>query len=415
MAPPAVGTLGLLTLAGWFGVNGLPLLEEQHQTQLAGWRAVQEVEREASECGQMVVMESELHLFASYFWHFQERLGLQTPYKVLSPRTPEPWAGIDRSFLLATVHEQLYLPSLSGGRKAWGGVSPRLEPLTQQRFLDAVVLDNPPLPVGQWWARSALPDGRFFMWGGVDAELWLAPVPAGTWIGVEVKPAPGDASLVVALNGGDSVEIPGRSERRWLWFARSAGSDREPVVITMARARGYSPGVGDDRPLSVQVSGVAVHGPGTVLGGEVASLSDRGMLGLEVEGCFGAEGFGDAGGGVWLASESRWRMAVGEPGLLTLRLMSPRPTSPHARVVVEGRVVVDEVDFSAGPAEVVILVSSDDVLDRKLEIDISSEPYVPAEAGHGDDRRNLGVVFLRLEFEPLAPPQVGWWTPESGR
>ncbi len=413
IAPPAAGTLGLLALAGWFGVTGLPLLREQHETQLGGWRAIQEAEREASESGQMVVVESELHLFASYYWHFQERHGRQTPLKVLSPRTPEPWAGIDRSFLLATVHEQLYLPSLNGRRSAWGGVSARLEPLTQQRFLDAVVLDTPPLPIGQWWARSTLPDGTPFMWAGPEAELWLPPVPAGTLIGLDVRPAHGDAELVISLNGRDKVRVGGRSDRRWIWFRRRPEHHDLPVIFRMVRSRGYPPGGGDSRALSVQVFSPVVRPPGMAYGGPVAAASQQESLRLAIDGAYGPEQFGKNGAGTWLKPEAHLRIMIEEPGTLTLSLRSPRPTNPRLVVGAEGNVTNHEVDFLKGLAEVVIELGRREVEDGVAEITLTSEPFVPSVAGRGSDTRELGVVLTTLEFRPSEPGPLCWW--EQGR
>ena len=42
---------------------------------------------------------------------------------------------------------------------------------------------------------------------------------------------------------------------------------------------------------------------------------------------------------------------------------------------------------------------SGEAVDGRIEVEILSDPYVPAEHG-GHDRRSLGVVISELEFEP---------------
>ncbi len=61
-----------------------------------------------------VVVEPEVHVFSSYWWHQLEANGGSAPPMVLSPRAPEPWMGVRRPWLVATVHPPLYLPSLTG-------------------------------------------------------------------------------------------------------------------------------------------------------------------------------------------------------------------------------------------------------------------------------------------------------------
>ncbi|NIR39549.1 MAG: hypothetical protein GWN07_27305, partial [Actinobacteria bacterium] len=91
-----------------------------------------------------------------------------------------PWLGVEGHYLVVTDHREHYLDPLVAGAARWTGPSRRLEPFTQQRMLDASVLADPPLPVGQWWPVETTPDGTRFMWGGVDCGLELPPLPSTT-------------------------------------------------------------------------------------------------------------------------------------------------------------------------------------------------------------------------------------------
>ncbi|MEN8165671.1 MAG: hypothetical protein ABFS37_16200, partial [Acidobacteriota bacterium] len=406
VAPVVVFLVGATAGSVWWS---WPLLEEQHRTRLAAWEAIVDAEERARHSGWTVVVDPEVHPFASYRWHVLEAEGRFPPPLELSPRAPEGWAGVDRPWVVAAVHPHLYLPSLTGRETAYGAASPRLERLSQQRFLHAVVIENPPLPVGQWWSRAELKDGTPFMWAGPEAELWLPPVPAGTLIGLEVRPAQGDAELVVVLNGADEVRVEGRSERRWIWFRRRPEHLDLPVIFRMVRSRGYVPGGGDSRALSVQVFSPVVRPPGMAYGGPVAAPSQQEGLRLAIDGAYGPEQFGKNGAGTWLKPEAYLRMMIDEPGTLIVSLRSPRPTSPRLVVGAEGNVTNAEVDFLKGSAEVVIELGRTEVQDGVAEISLISEPFVPSEAGRGSDTRELGVVLTDLSFHPSEPGPLCWW------
>ncbi len=419
MAPLAAGAAASLPLpaavtgllvagalsAGW----AFPLLKEQHETRLAAWEATLAAESLARRNDWAVVVEPEVHPFASYRWHVIERAGGTAPPLVLSPRAPEPWAGLDRPWVVATVHPRLYHPSLSAREAAWGGVSDRLQPLTQQRFLNAAMIENPPLPIGTWWSRESLEDGTSFMWAGPDAELWLPPMPEGTWIGLDVRPAIGDEPLFVVLDEGQEHIVPGGAERQWLWFLKS-GSRSRPVVLRLSRARGFTAGHGDERELSAQVFDVSVRPRGEGFGGPVASSAERGALRLSCDGCYGAEVFGEAGRGVWLEAAARLRLALDEPGRLTLRFLAPRASPPNTVIRIAGKRVAGPQDISGNPVVVTLDIGVTDLADRAVELVIASDPLVPAHTGEGADSRRLGVVLLGLEFQPAASPAAGWWS-----
>ncbi len=337
-APPAavVGLLGLTAVAAG---SSLPLLDEQHDEVFGAWQATVDAADRATDRDWAVVVEPEVHVFSSYWWSVLGWRGGPTPPMLLSPRAPEPWLGVDRPWVLATVHPHLYWPSLTGVETIYSGVSERLRPLTQGRFLAAAVIDNPPLPVGRWWTLEHLDDGRVFMWAGADAELWIPPVPAGTLIGLELRPAPGDAPLQVEIShGGGTFELDGRAAATHLRTRTTSAATSEPVIVRFTRAEGYPPGGDDLRPLAVQLLGVAVRPPGSAWRGRAATEGERRGLGLELEGGYGAETFGEHGRGVWLSPVAHGTMRIDEPGRLVLRLAAPRPTPANPRLVVDGEV-----------------------------------------------------------------------------
>jgi hypothetical protein len=407
-SPPVAvaGLLGLTTLAGW---ASLPLMREQHEEKFGPWQATVEALEIAGRRGWTAVVEPEVHVFSSYCWTLVEEGGDAVPPMVLSPRAPEPWLGVDRPWLVATVHPHLYWPSLTGEVSIYGGVSERLRPLTQNRFLSAAVIENPPLPVGTWWTVEHLDDGRPFMWAGSGAELWLPPIPPGTLIGLELRPAPGDAPLTVEIShGGGLFELAGRAPATRLWARTTAGAEDQPIIVRLHRETGYRPGGGDERELAAQLFDVIVLPTGAAWGGPAATETDRDRLRLTLDGAYGAEDFGELGRGVWLGPEARLRIALGEPGKLRLRLAAPRPTPAYPRVVVDGRTIAGPLVMDHSETIVTISLGEHDVASGSLAMEILSDSYQPAADGDGTDFRVLGVVLLGLDFEP-AQATEGWW------
>jgi len=355
-----------------------------------------------------VVVEPEIHVFSSYWWHLLEWRDRPTPPMVLSPRAPEPWLGVRRPWLVATVHPHLYMPSLTGESRSYGRVSQALEPLTQNRFLSAEVISNPPLPIGQWWTREHLPDGTAFMWAGPEVELWLPPAPRGTLVGLAVRPARGPAPLSITIEpGGFAVDLDGDGDTAHLWHRLDEASP-SPIIVRMSRATGYPPGHGDQRPLAAQLLGVVVRPPGAAFGGPIATPIDRFKLRLEIEGAHQPESFGELGGGVWLEPEARLRLALDEPGQLVLRLASPRPTRANLRIGRKGLEVGFAGELTPGESLVSMYIDSAEVADGGADIGLLSDAYIPSESGNGADSRRLGVVLLELEFQP-ENPTMGWW------
>jgi hypothetical protein len=396
--PPAAGCTGLLVLAGWLGVGSQPLVEEQHTSQLAAWRAVTCAREEALRTGRTVVVESELHPFASYLWHLLEWRREPTPPRFLSPWDPEPWAGADDAWVVATVHRHFYPDGLGGREHHWGGISKRLRPLTQQRFLEAWVIEEPPLPLSGWWPGEQAPNGRRFMWGAAGAELQLPPVARGSKIGIALRPAPGAEPLTVVLDGKTVATIDGFAPEQRLWNEIGSSSSNRPTRILFDRARGYPPGGGDARPLAVQLFEMRSLSPTGGWAGPVSSRWQRDSLGIAVEGFHDAERFPGVGEGVWLEPRAVVRIPAAS-GVLRLRLWAPRPTPPRTMIRLAGRLAAGPLEIGPRPEIFDVEISARDLIGGHLEIEITSDPYRPSGDGSADSRE-LGVVLSRIEFQP---------------
>jgi hypothetical protein len=404
LAAPPVAVVGLLGTTVLTAGAVLPLVREQHDEVFGAWQATLDAAAMAADRGRVVVVEPEVHVFASYHWSVLRWQGRPAPPMLLTPKAPEPWVGIDGPWLVATVHPHLYWPSLTGSRTEYGAVSTRLRPLTQRRFLSAAILDVPPLPIGPWWTVEHSNDDRPFMWAGPGAELWLPPVPAGTLVGLELRPAPGSEPLRVEIShGGGLTELAGDAPATWISARTTVDAGDEPLVVRLFRRQAYPPGAGDERRLAVQLLDAMVRPPGAIWGGSLATGRDRMRLGVELDGGYGAESFGDLGRGVWLEPAARCRLELEEPGRLTLHLAAPRPTDAAPRVIAPG-IELGPLTVDHLPAAVEIPVE----VAGPLEIEILSEPYSPASTGSSDERE-LGVVLLGLEFSPAAPSD-GWWS-----
>jgi len=397
-APPAAAVAGLLGLTGWFGVSGLPLVKEQHTTQLPAWQAVQQATVEALEDGRTVVLESELHPFASYLWHLLEARGEPTPPWVLTPWDPQPWAGVDRPWLVATIHRGFYPDPVFGIEHRWAGVSGALEPLTQQRFLEAWVLRDVPLPIRGWWPAEHAADGRRFMWCGADATLLVPPLAGGAELGLTVRPAPASDPLTVQWAGGEEVAVDGEVGECRVWLTPPPAAANRVSAIDLHRARGYSPGASDRRLLAAQFFEMRAVDPGREWTGPVAHRWQREALQVELLGAYGGETFGAAGEGVWLGPSAVLRVPAAA-GVLILRLWAPRPTPPQTRLRVGDEQVLGPLDIGQQPMDFSIEIEASDTRDGRVEIEVLSDPYLPAAAGAGDSRE-LGVVLSRLTFVP---------------
>jgi len=419
-APMAAGALRLMRspraaaslLAGCsaiaFGAT-LPLVWEQHRDRLPGFAAIEAAHTIAERNGLGVVEEASLHPLVSYHWYARRDLtGRDAPPLELSPWAPEPWVGVDGHYLVVTDHPDHYLGPLVAGAARWTGPSRRLEPFTQQRMLDAAVLADPPLPVGEWWPLESTADGETFMWGGVNCGLELPPLPATTGLVIELLPAPGPAPLDLTVDDRPVLTIPGDAGVVAVRVPAESTPAGRPFRVVFSRRQAWTPGDGDNRPLAVQIRSVRAVGPRIPWSGPLASDRDRGRLAVTLTGVWPRERFGDHGAAAWLHPEAELRLAAGA-GTVTLRAWSPRPTPANARAVLaDGRVV--PLDLAASPTDVHIPVAASDVSHGEVVIRLVSDGFVPADAGAGQDRRELGFVVSELAFAPPGvSPRPAWW------
>jgi len=395
--PPAAGCASLLIIAGWLGAGSQPLVDEQHTTELPAWRAVIDAREEAMRSGRTVVVESELHPFASYLWHLFELRGEPTPPRVLSPWDPEPWSGIEGAWVVATVHRHFYPDGLRGHERYWGGVSDGLYPLTQQRFLEAWVIEDPALPIKGWWPREQTPNGRRFMWGAPGAELAIPALAAGTEVGIALRPAPGPEPLIVAFDSENVATIDGRSDEQRIWLRLPPAATGRVSDLVFRRRQGYSPGGADTRPLALQLFESRALNRVSSWASAISHPWQREVMRIEVEGAYDAEHFPGAGEGVWLRPRALLRLPA-TAGRLHFRMWAPRPTSALTEIRVAGRHVARPFEIGPLPADYVLDVLPGDSVDGRLEIEIRSDTYRPADAG-ADDSRELGVVISDIAFE----------------
>jgi hypothetical protein len=396
--PPAVGCAGLLALTGWLGAGSRTVLEEQHSTELPAWRAVIRARERALVLGSTVVVESELHPFASYLWHLSKWRGEPTPSKILSPWDPERWPGVQGSWIVATVHRHFYPDALHGLEEYFGGVSESLYPLTQQRFVEAWVIEVPPLPLTGWWPREHLPNGRPFMWGTMDAKLALPPLPIGTELGFALRPAAGPEPLNVLLGGQVAATLDSDSGERWLLLDVPESAADRGTYLEFRRRRGYPPGGGDARPLALQLFEIRASSPHQAWAAAISHPWQRRASRVEVEDAYGAEIFPGIGEGMWLRPRAHLRVPA-TAGRLRFRLWAPRPTPPRTVIRIEGRDASGPLEIGLRPTDFGVEILAGEAGDGPLEVEMVSDPYLPSEHGK-NDLRSLGVVISELAFEP---------------
>jgi hypothetical protein len=268
-APPFVAAAGVAALGAAWAVAAYPAVAEQHRTRLPGWDAVQAAVRAAGESGRELVVEPGLYPFLSYREELDRAAGRPWRFEwYLAPASPDSKRLPGGAYVLVTDYPFHYFAGLSGPGERFAGVSDRLRPLTQGRFLNTLVAWNVPLPVRGWWLPE-LPAGATekFMWGRPDAELLIPPLPAGAGLALDCAPYPGPAPLAIVLDGSVVSTVPGDAPRA----AREIAADHFPPGRTsrlvFRRAEGYVPSNGDTRRLAVQLWGLRAvpppaHAPG---------------------------------------------------------------------------------------------------------------------------------------------------------
>jgi hypothetical protein len=399
-APPLAAGAGLLAAAGWYAAGSLPLVSEQHTTELPAWSAVQRAHADALVTGRTVVLEPELHPYASYLWHLRARRGQPNPPWALSPWAPEPWSGVEGSWLVATVHRHLYPGPLYGIEEHFAGVTAALEPLTQQRFLEAWVLEDAPLPLRGWWPAETGAEGRPFMWGAAGAELLLPKLSPGAELGVTLRPAPAPQPLLVKWGADPPIVLDGAAGEQRLRLKSPDAAAQGAKLLQLLRTAAFVPGEGDPRPLAAQLFEVRAVDPSRAWSGQVVWPWQREALQVRLDGAFMGEHLARDTDGVWLGPRATLSLPA-SAGVVRLRMWAPRPTPAAAEVWLAGRRAAGPLDLGPRPEWVAIEVAPGEASEDRLELLITSLPYRPSEHG-SDDRRELGVVLSELGFEPAA-------------
>jgi hypothetical protein len=298
---------------------------------------------------------------------------------------------------VATVHRHFYPAPIYGLESRYGGVSESLEPLTQQRFLEAWVIEDPPLPLGGWWPAEKTPGGRRYMWGGAEAELLLPPMAEGSVLRLAVAPAEGVQRLWVEKEGSaaEGHEI-GAGGEILEFRVDASGADR--VASVLFRGEGVPvAGGGDPRALSVQLREVVARDPGWSWMAPVTRPWWREILGVEVDGAYGPEDF-EGTEGMWLAPHAVLRVPV-STGEMRLQMWAPRPTPPQTVVHINGESVVGPLDVCQGPTWFAFTLTPEMAAAGVVELELLSDPYLPSDDGHQDPRA-LGVVLSAVGFVP---------------
>jgi len=224
-----------------------------------------------------------------------------------------------------------------------------------------------------------------------------------------LKPAPGDAPVRVVL-GEESHELDGHAEAGWIWFETAGEAIPGPGIVVFSRARGYAPGDGDDRPLSVQIRDIVVRPQGVPFAGSVARAGERARLRLEVDSAYPTEVFAGGREGCWVQSETQLVLTIDQPGRLLLTVSAPRPTPTRTKITIGSRIALGPVDLPPGLSELSIEVSAADIVDGQVELNVTNDPFVPSLEGQSSDSRPLGIVLHALEFIPDEQAPKGWWT-----
>mgnify|MGYP007030113824 CR=1 FL=1 len=414
LAPPAVATGALAGLAGLQATLALPVVREQHERLMPGWEALLAAVREASARRLELVVEPGLYPFFSYWLEVQRWRGNPAEVRYhLAPSSPDARTTPKGPYLLLTDFPHRYLPPPFGRTFRWDGVSDRLRPLTQQRFLDAAVIEGAPVPLHGWWVPERGPDGEWSVWGGPNAALLLPPYPAGTALRLDLCPARGPAPIVVLVNGREALRIPGELVRRPWWIEPRWLSATGVNTLAFQRAAGYPQDARDPRRLAVRLFGISGVSAALPWAGPIADARQRERLRVQLEGEYGPENFA-AGRGTWTAPTARLRVPAG-PGTLTLIAWAPRPNPPHLEVRAGGRLLAGPLLVPPTPTPIRVPIPAQEAGSDSVTLVLQSTPFVPARAGNPRDTRELGVVLGHARFDPAQLPRspaVAWLYPD---
>ncbi len=415
VAPPLVASAALAGFSALLAGSALPSVREQHQRYMPGWEALLTATRQAARRGLELVIEPGLYPFFSYLEEVARRGGSALNVRShLAPASPDATTRPSGPYLLVTDFPGRYLAPPFGRSWRWSAVSEALRPLTQGRFLDAAVVEGTPLPLHGWWPLEVERSGERSIWGQPGAALLLPPYPAGTFLCLDLCPAPGPAPLVLLANGREVRQIPGQRVRQKVWIEPAWVSSERTNTLVFQRAAAYPPGPHDPRRLAVRLFGVRGISAALPWEGPMAEPSQRETLAIRAEGLFGPENF-PHGRGAWTGPTARLRLPA-SPGSLSLRVWAPRPEPPDVVVLAGGRRVAGPLKVWKKPTDLEFPIPAEAVTDHSVELVLHVTPYVPAKAGRSRDSRELGIVLSFARFRPAsAPPRTpGDWLVAGG-
>ena len=398
-APVSASVAGFAALGAFFATTAAPLLAEQRSRFMPGWQAVVFAAREAERRNVELVVEGGLYPFLSYLEEVDRSHGHRWTFPVhLAPSSPDATTSPEGPYLLVTDFPGHYLPAPFGRAWPFEGVSQRLRPFTQQRFLHCAVAEGVPLPLRGWWGVERDRTGVLSMWGGVSTLLLLPPYPTGTALELDISPADGPAPVVVSIDGLDVLRIPGRRQRQRVWLPAEAITTGKSCALAFTRAEGYHER-GDPRLLALRLFGIRAVGSRLPWAVSLADGPARERFRIRAEGLFPPEDFSD-GRGAWTTGRATlWLPAEG--GSVFLTTWAPRPIAPTLEAMAGGRRIFGPVKVPRRPTELEIVVPLDVAAEHGVELELRVWPTTnPAREGHGGDRRELGVVLGAARFEP---------------
>ncbi len=414
LAPPYLATAGIAAMAVLEGTLAFPCLREQHEQLMPGWQALREAQVLAEGRQLELVVEGGLYPFWSYLEEVERHRGRRLGVRAhLAPSSSDATTVPTGAYLLVSDFPWRYLAPPFGRTFRFAGVSERLRPLTQQRFLDAVVAEGAPLPLGGWWLPEMGADGERSMWGAPGARLLLPPYPRGTALRIDLCPAPGPAPIVVLVNDREALQIPGAKVRRAYWIEPRWLADDRTNVVTFARASAYPPGPRDPRRLSVRLFGLAGISAALPWEGPIAEARQRELLRIRVEGVFGPENFAH-GRGAWTSPSARLWLPAGA-GTLTLTTWAPRPGPPEVLIYAGDELLAGPFTVRNAPSEITFEIPPRLAGEDGVALTLLATPFYPARAGNPRDRRSLGIVLSHVRFRPAGrPPRatVAWLYPD---
>jgi hypothetical protein len=382
----------------WF-----PAVRDQHRDQLPLWRASWwACERSFASPGEWRTLAGdEAWVFVDYadlkLRSRHPEAGVLEPQRWLR-RMPRP---VEAPHWYIVSSQQINLLPWQETREevVFSGVSPRLVPLTQRRFLSGRVISDLPLQRGSWWAPEKDGSKRVFSWCSSRSSLMLPATEAGESLILPVRAARGALPLKVDINRKLTFTVAGAGALEIHRIPSEAlYTDRENT-ISLDREQVYPPSERDQRPLAAAVYVVT----SAKVSGTAVSFGDADRLqalGVTLQGFFGRESFRDGVVGRWSQPVATIAMPA-VAGTFVLTLLAPRPPEARAEVWVEGTMVGGPWVVPTVPRSYEVVVPAALSRGATLRLELRVSPYTtPALPKRSP--RSLGVVVSSMTI-PSAP------------